>query len=69
MGGGSHLRWNNLVIIQNLQTEIAPLEDRNSVRFTVTAAEGTSFSSMEKIGDDVANYLYDSGTGKGFRIR
>jgi HAE1 family hydrophobic/amphiphilic exporter-1/multidrug efflux pump len=48
------------VIINSLQTEIAPLEDRNSVRFSVSAAEGTSYSSMVKITDDIANYLYDS---------
>jgi HAE1 family hydrophobic/amphiphilic exporter-1/multidrug efflux pump len=28
-------------IITGLQSEIAPLEDRSSIRFTVTAAEGT----------------------------
>ncbi|MEO6550087.1 MAG: efflux RND transporter permease subunit [Ferruginibacter sp.] len=48
------------LIFSSLQTEIAPLEDRNSVRFTTTAAEGTSFSSMQKISDEISNYLYDS---------
>jgi len=47
-------------IIQSLQTEIAPLEDRSSIRFSVTAAEGTSYSSMQAISDDISNYLYDS---------
>ena len=47
-------------IITNLQSEIAPLEDRNSVRFSVTAAEGTSYSSMQKISDEITSYLYDS---------
>ncbi len=43
-----------------LKSELAPLEDRNSVRFSVTAPEGTSFNAMSKITDDIADYLYDS---------
>jgi hydrophobe/amphiphile efflux-1 (HAE1) family protein len=43
-----------------LKSEIAPLEDRSSIRFTVTGPEGTSFSYMQRITDDIANYLYDS---------
>lgn len=46
--------------ITNLKSEIAPLEDRSSVRFTVTAAEGTSFNYMQQYVDKIANYLYDS---------
>jgi HAE1 family hydrophobic/amphiphilic exporter-1/multidrug efflux pump len=49
-----------VVIMSSLQSEIAPMEDRNSIRFNVTAPEGTSYSSMEKISDDISNYLYDS---------
>ena len=49
-----------VIIFFNLQSEIAPLEDRNSIRFTVTAAEGTSFGAMQQIADNVSNYLYDS---------
>ncbi len=47
-------------IFINLKSEIAPLEDRNSIRFTVTAAEGTSYSRMQTIADNISNYLYDS---------
>ncbi|MEP7141353.1 MAG: efflux RND transporter permease subunit [Ferruginibacter sp.] len=47
-------------IITGLQTEIAPLEDRSNIRFTVTGPEGTSYSRMQKIADDISNYLYDS---------
>ena len=43
-----------------LQSEIAPMEDRSSVRFSVTAQEGTSYSKMQSISDEIANYLYDS---------
>src|SRR5450432_515261 len=44
----------------SLKSEIAPLEDRSSIRFTVTAAEGTSFNYMQNYVDRIANYLYDS---------
>ena len=47
-------------IISNLQSEIAPMEDRSNLRLGITAAEGTSYSSMQKISDEVGNYLYDS---------
>lgn len=43
-----------------LKSELAPIEDRSSVRFTVTAPEGTSFNAMSAITDSIANYLYDS---------
>ncbi|WP_153795865.1 efflux RND transporter permease subunit [Foetidibacter luteolus] len=43
-----------------LKSEIAPLEDRSSIRLTMTSAEGTSFNYMSAITDSVANYLYDS---------
>jgi len=49
-----------VVVFLNLQSEIAPLEDRSSIRFTVTTAEGTSYSRMVGIADNIANYLYDS---------
>jgi HAE1 family hydrophobic/amphiphilic exporter-1/multidrug efflux pump len=66
-----HVRWFAWIIVvscvliiwlvlKGLQSEIAPLEDRNSVRFTVTAAEGTSYSYMQNIADNISNFLYDS---------
>jgi len=48
------------LVLKNLQSEIAPLEDRSSIRFTVTAPEGTSFNYMQNIADNLSNYLYDS---------
>ncbi len=48
------------LIMDSLQSEIAPLEDRSSVRFSVTAQEGTSYGKMQQISDDIAAYLYDS---------
>ena len=47
-------------ILNNLKSELAPLEDKSSVRFTATAPEGTSFSYMSNISDSIANFLYDS---------
>lgn len=69
--GFMRVRWLAWVIIavcgiimwltfSNLKSELAPMEDRSNIRFTVTAAEGTSFNSMQKITDGIANYLYDS---------
>jgi len=65
------LRWTAWLIIAacgilialtmgGLRSEIAPLEDRNSIRFNITAAEGTSFGRMQSITDKVSDYLYDS---------
>jgi len=48
------------LIMGTLKSEIAPLEDRSSIRFTVTGPEGTSYSKMLKTTDDISNYLYDS---------
>lgn len=48
------------LIMGLLKSEIAPMEDRNSIRFTVSAQEGTSYGKMQKISDDITNYLYDS---------
>jgi hydrophobe/amphiphile efflux-1 (HAE1) family protein len=48
------------VILRDMQSEIAPLEDRNSVRFTVTLPEGASYSYTSAVTDQISNYLYDS---------
>jgi HAE1 family hydrophobic/amphiphilic exporter-1/multidrug efflux pump len=49
-----------LIFMNSLQSEIAPLEDKSSVRLSVTAPEGTSFTYMQRITDQIADYLYDS---------
>ncbi|MBS1669780.1 MAG: efflux RND transporter permease subunit [Bacteroidetes bacterium] len=49
-----------VMILHSIQSELAPLEDRSTIRFTATAPEGTSFSYMSNISDDIASYLYDS---------
>lgn len=48
------------LISGTLKSEIAPLEDRSSIRFSVTAPEGTSYPYMQAITDSISNYLYDS---------
>jgi HAE1 family hydrophobic/amphiphilic exporter-1/multidrug efflux pump len=48
------------ITMSTLQSEIAPLEDKSSIRFNVTPPEGTSFPYMQKITDQIADYLYDS---------
>ncbi|MEI6582704.1 MAG: efflux RND transporter permease subunit [Chitinophagia bacterium] len=47
-------------IMGQLQSELAPLEDRSSIRFNVTAAEGTSYYSMQKMVDNILQFLSDS---------
>ncbi|TDX01088.1 efflux RND transporter permease subunit [Dinghuibacter silviterrae] len=65
------VRWLAFVIIgicgamiwyaeTHLQSEIAPLEDRGSIRFTITGPEGASYSAMCGICDRFTNYLLDS---------
>lgn len=65
------IRWFSWVIIAlcgfliwlsfiNLKSELAPLEDKSSVRFSMTAPEGTSYGSMVKIVDPFIDFLYDS---------
>jgi HAE1 family hydrophobic/amphiphilic exporter-1/multidrug efflux pump len=48
------------IIMRTLPSEIAPLEDKSSVRFTVTLPEGASYGATEAATDALTNYLYDS---------
>ncbi len=48
------------LIFSTIQSELAPLEDKNSVRFSITAPEGSSYNFTKKAGEKVANFLYDS---------
>jgi len=65
------IRWMAWVIVaicvgiiyfigKGIQSEIAPLEDKSSIRLTLTAPEGTSYDQMQKITDKVGNFLEDS---------
>lgn len=44
----------------SLQSEIAPIEDKGSVRLQITGPEGASYPYMMETGDKVADYLIDS---------
>ena len=48
------------VYFKTLQSELAPMEDKSSLRFSLTAPEGTSFDQMQDIADRFTNYVYDS---------
>lgn len=47
-------------LMTTLQSEIAPMEDKSNIRFSVSAPEGTSYDYMQVISDNIADYLYDS---------
>ena len=47
-------------LYNNLQSELAPLEDKSSVRFQISGPEGASYGYMLEVGDKLANYLADS---------
>jgi multidrug efflux pump len=44
----------------NLQSELAPMEDRSMFRLQITAPEGTSFDAMDKNVDQVTQFILDS---------
>lgn len=48
------------VIGKTLQSELAPLEDKNQMRVMVTGPEGASFQYMTKATEELQNYLLDS---------
>ena len=48
------------LILGRMQSEIAPLEDRSSIRFSVTLPEGASFNYTSDVTDKIAGFLYDS---------
>ncbi|HMO32532.1 MAG TPA: efflux RND transporter permease subunit [Lacibacter sp.] len=47
-------------LFNNLQSELAPLEDRSQFRLQVTAAEGTSFDAMDSYVDRLSQLVMDS---------
>jgi hydrophobe/amphiphile efflux-1 (HAE1) family protein len=65
------VRWVALVIVAacigsailigaNLQSELAPLEDRNQFRLQLSAPEGTSYDYMDNYVDKVTKFVMDS---------
>jgi len=66
-----NLRWMAWVIVgicllityfigTTIQSEIAPLEDKGSVRFQITGPEGASYGYMTNAGKQFGNFLIDS---------
>jgi multidrug efflux pump len=69
--GFMKVRWIAIVIVvvcggiiyligSNMQSELAPMEDRSQFRLQVTAPEGTSFDYMEKYLERITNFMLDS---------
>ena len=65
------IRWIGFVIVaicaavivligMNIQSELAPMEDRSQFRLQVTATEGTSFDYMDKYIDRITGFVLDS---------
>jgi HAE1 family hydrophobic/amphiphilic exporter-1/multidrug efflux pump len=48
------------LLLNSLQSELAPLEDKSSIRFQMTGPEGTSYTSMVNVGDRFINFISDS---------
>jgi multidrug efflux pump len=48
------------LIATNIQSELAPMEDRSQFRFQMTAAEGTSFDYMDDFVQRVVQFVQDS---------
>ena len=71
------IRWMAWVIVlvcagiiyfigSNIQNELAPLEDKSTIRFQMTGPEGASYQYMVNEGDKLTNYLSDSIPEKDF---
>jgi hydrophobe/amphiphile efflux-1 (HAE1) family protein len=45
---------------RNLQSEIAPIEDKSNLRLQITGPEGASYGYMAKTGEQIGNFLMDS---------
>src|SRR6478736_6532701 len=48
------------VILQTIQSELAPMEDRNQFRLAMSAPEGTSYDYMDAYVDKVVQFMEDS---------
>ncbi len=48
------------LLLSTVPTELAPYEDRSSIRVSVTGPEGSSYEFTEKYMDELAKYVMDS---------
>jgi len=49
-----------IILFRNLQSELAPIEDRSQFRLSITAPEGTSYDYMERYMDGLTQFMIDS---------
>jgi multidrug efflux pump len=47
-------------VFRNLQSELAPIEDRSQFRLSISAPEGTSYDYMERYMDGLTQFMIDS---------
>lgn len=71
LSGFMRVRWIAFIIIAicfaaiyfigtNMQSELAPMEDRSQFRLSITAPEGTSFDYMDDYIDRIGTFMLDS---------
>lgn len=71
LGSFMKVRWVSFVIVTlclgsvylialNIQSELAPMEDRSQFRLQMTAAEGTSYEYMDEYVQGVTQFIMDS---------
>jgi multidrug efflux pump len=48
------------ILFKNIQSELAPLEDRGRLTFSMTAPEGATFEYMDRYIDELVNVISDS---------
>jgi multidrug efflux pump len=71
LGSFMKVRWVGVIIIflclgsavligVNIQSELAPMEDRNQFRIALSAPEGTSYDYMDTYVQDVVQFVIDS---------
>jgi hydrophobe/amphiphile efflux-1 (HAE1) family protein len=71
LGSFMNIRWASFIIIavcvgaawligKNIQSELAPMEDRNQFRLMLSAAEGTSYDFMDDYVQKMVQFVQDS---------
>lgn len=71
LGAFMNIRWASWIIIvlcilsvfwiaTNIQSELAPMEDRNQFRLQLSAVEGTSYDYMDQYVQDMVQFVQDS---------
>ena len=48
------------VIGKNIQSEVAPLEDKSNINLSVTGPEGASYAYMSEVSEKIGAFLVDS---------